>query len=366
MDEKPRDIYQSREPSRSVVEEHKAGDSEGQWFQSIAHNRWSTVLVVLFLLGFAGVLVGVILYQQRMLKNSRQQAEAAKPPIELSAPVRTGMDIDIDASNRLVLDEIEAPLNPDELRGGVPDRLTPAWVKQAAFCLRQGERAYAEQNWQAALAEYSAALKILPSIVTAREMIGLCRLRLREYAEAEKIFSEACARQTNSPALLNNLGVALLGQDKFDAAERTLREAITLDPDYHPARQNIALLYYRSGRAPQATEALESLVRVDPQNVETLLMLSAMQMKMERWPDAAETLAEVSRINPRIPLVFFRMAEARARGGDTKGAITALESGFRLIDARTALALLNRPNFDILRNRPEFQQKLRELSEPKM
>lgn len=362
MADNPKDIYGSREPGRAAVQERVHDAASERWFASITRNTVSTVVLVVLLLGFLGVLTGIILYQQRELRRSRTAGEADATPVSLAPAPRVGMDVYMDPSGHLILDEIEPAVSEEDALAG-PSALTPKWVMQAAFNLRQAQRAYSEQNWQAALTEYAAAIKILPQLTGVHEIMGLCHLRLREFGEAEKIFSGAASTRTNSPALLNNLGVALLGQNKYDDAEKQFRAAIELQPQYLSARQNLALLYFRANRMAQATEAFDAVLRLDPQNVEASLMYAASLTKVERWADAAVVLGETAKQNPQIAPVHFRLAVAKAHAGDMPGAQKALQAGLDLVDLRTAMLWLNRREMNIMRDQPEFQSKVAEITQ---
>jgi tetratricopeptide (TPR) repeat protein len=271
------------------------------------------------------------------------------------------MDLDLDAAGRLILDEIEPAVEQEEVSKG-PASLTARWVVQAAFNLRQAQRAYAEQNWDVALREYRAALDILPELAGVREIIGICHLRLRDYPSAEAIFATAVEAAPGTPALLNNLGVALMGQNRMEEAEARFREAFEAEVDYLPARQNKALLLFRMDRFEDAAAEFGRLLERDSRHAEAALMLAACWMRLDRWSEAALTLNELARLNPQSAPVHFRLAEARGRSGDLDGAMKALDAGLELVDVATAMLWLNRREFDMLRERPEFQARVLELT----
>lgn len=362
MAEHPQDIYGAREPDRKSVDERKGDELLHPWTQKVFSNRLSILVFVIVLIGFFAILGLIIVVQQRQLMESRRGNPALETPLNIAPPPRIGMEMQIDSSGRLVLDEIEPQVNPDT-EGDTPSMLTPKWVMQAAFNLRQAQRAYAEQNWSAALADYTAALKILPALGGVRESMGLCHLRLLNYADAEKLFAEANQAQPKMPGLLNNLGVALLGQGRQEEAEARFREAIEIEPVYLPARQNLALLYYRASRFDQAREAYDAVLRLEPRNADATLMFVAVLIRMEQWAQAGEVLGEYTRANPQNPPAFFRLAEVRARAGNPAGAMEALKSALELVDVRTAMLWLNRKEFDVLRDNPDFQKKVAELTE---
>jgi Tfp pilus assembly protein PilF len=64
----------------------------------------------------------------------------------------------------------------------------------------------------------------------------------QRWAEAEPLFRQSIALGDVLPQPWGNLGLCLLMQRQFDAAEVALRRALEIDPSYTIARQNLAAL----------------------------------------------------------------------------------------------------------------------------
>jgi tetratricopeptide (TPR) repeat protein len=62
----------------------------------------------------------------------------------------------------------------------------------------------------------------------------------QRWAEAEQLFRQSIALGDVLPQPWGNLGLCLLMQRQFDAAEAALRRALKIDPAYSIARQNLA------------------------------------------------------------------------------------------------------------------------------
>lgn len=320
------------------------------------------MVIVLLLLGFVGVMVGVVLYQQNLLKTAREtDAARTTAPLQLQERARTGVGLDVDPAGRLLLDEIE-DVAPDTPPPGGVAKLTAYWIKQAAYHLRQAERAYADGNWKAALESYEQVSRILPNIDRLQENIGLCQLRVQAYEPAERVFKDLVAAGPPSAGLLNNLAVARMGRSDFADAEKDLRRALELDPDYAPARHNLGLMYFRAGNWTRAAEVLSQTYKTSTDNADIVHMYALALMRLNRWDEAAAVLEESSRLPNAAAPIFFRLAEARSHTKDYPGAMKALESGIDLVDKRTALLWLNRREFELLRDRPEFEKILSNLT----
>jgi tetratricopeptide (TPR) repeat protein len=74
----------------------------------------------------------------------------------------------------------------------------------------------------------------------------------QRWAEAQPLFRQSIALGDVLPQPWGNLGLCLLMQRQFDAAEAALRRALEIDPDYTIARQNLAGLpaIRASGKLP--------------------------------------------------------------------------------------------------------------------
>lgn len=355
MEKQPQDIYSSRE--KRDPEPPGRPDSAMRWIRAI-EQPWSAVVTFILLLLLVGILAAVVYRQHRGLERMRESRSLDRPVMtsvfDLPAPPMA-----VDEQGRILLDELSDIGAVSLPRDGVKS-LSASWVIQAALRLRQAERAVELGDWSAALAAYEDARRILPGIDHLEESIGLCHLRLKQYDRAEAVFS-ALSERAKSAGLLNNLGVSLMGQDKTDRAETALREAVAADPEYLPARQNLGLLFHRTGDMAQAVETLADAIHVGADNHEIRLMYAATLLTLGRWKDGASVLEELAKSIPTAP-VLFHLSAARLRMGQTNAALKAMREGLNLVDARAAAQWIERPEFDALREHPEFVRMATDLA----
>ncbi len=334
-------------------------EADERWWKA-TREQWKTFILVTLLLLFVGVLIGVVYFQHRILSRARS-SDTSGGPVQLAPQGTYSAPVGIDPEGRLVLDELGDVELETPPPGGVAS-LTPHWIKQAAIQLRHGERAYEDGDWAGALRAFEEVRRILPGIERLDESVGLCHLRLKDYEKAGEVFAALTAKRPASAPLLNNLGVARLGQDRREEAARDFRKALELDAAYAPARQNLGLLHYRAGEMDRAAETLADVVRDAPQNAEACLMYAVALLRLSRWADAAGVLEEAARVTPAAP-ILFRLAEARSHTGQPDDAMKILQRGVDLVDARAALVWLNRPEFESLRARPDFQKLVGDLTQ---
>ncbi len=70
---------------------------------------------------------------------------------------------------------------------------------------------------------------------------------LKELLDAEKVLP-------NDPFLHNDLGVAYMGKERFDLAERHFKRAVALKSDYIPAKNNLGTAYLKQKKYDKAIE----------------------------------------------------------------------------------------------------------------
>jgi tetratricopeptide (TPR) repeat protein len=71
---------------------------------------------------------------------------------------------------------------------------------------------------------------------------ALSLVRQEKWQDAERLFRHLTATQSRISSYWGNLGVCLMMQSRYDEAEEALKQALTIDPDYSIARDNLKKL----------------------------------------------------------------------------------------------------------------------------
>jgi choline-sulfatase len=111
--------------------------------------------------------------------------------------------------------------------------------------------------------------------------LAACEASAKRFAGALAALEEADAREPDNPVVAANLGVVLSDGGDPARAIPHLQRALTLDPDFHEARFNLALAFARAQRmteaAAEARELLRRLPAGAPQRAEVERLLKEVQ-----------------------------------------------------------------------------------------
>ena len=108
---------------------------------------------------------------------------------------------------------------------------------------KAGDFLIAQDNYENALALYSAAEKAFPQEAVYPIGSGYCLEKLGRYGESVRKHRRADALEPDNYEILNDLGYALLEAGEFDEAEEVFQRSIALaPPGYELPRNNLNLL----------------------------------------------------------------------------------------------------------------------------
>ncbi|MDX8406518.1 MAG: tetratricopeptide repeat protein [Mariprofundus sp.] len=129
--------------------------------------------------------------------------------------------------------------------------------------------------------------------------------KLERYPEAETAARTSLddPRYPNQDLAFINLGNALLGQNKAEAAIKAFQQALVFNPDNRLAKRRLADGYARNGKARQAELLYESILSVQADNRGAAQGLVAALVQMQR-PDAA--LAVLNRFSQQTTSAIDR------------------------------------------------------------
>ena len=90
-----------------------------------------------------------------------------------------------------------------------------------------------------------------PHDVSANFVVAMNYFSKGQYGRAEIYFKKCLERRPNDPAILNNLAVAQLRQDKIDDAEANVRKSLAAFPDAQEAKRTLNTILKKQEEAAE-------------------------------------------------------------------------------------------------------------------
>ncbi len=138
----------------------------------------------------------------------------------------------------------------------------------------------------------------------------------------------AAAEMTNAdrPESFLNIGLISVDQRQFEKAETAYRAALDLQPTFTQAAVNLADLYRLQGRDAEGEKTLRQALDLDPQNAAAHHALGLLLIRQKRLPEALAALAEAARLGGDNPRYGYVYAVALNSAGQGPKAIQELET----------------------------------------
>lgn len=253
---------------------------------------------------------------------------------------------------------VEGELDPLAEPG--PKPLSTKWVKKAAYHIIMGQQALAINEPAKALENFQQVVDIYPDMEGIHRAMGMLFLERSEYAQAVEHLEKA-VKEEELFDVVNNLGTAYIGLENYEAAERNLLRALTLQPESPGCHRNLAVLYRKMGRDDQAVFHFEKYLDLRPGDLDTMQTYALYLTKLGRWKEAADFLTALTKEVTDVAPIYFLLAQVQIQNGDEAKAVAALQRGIQLIDPNLALAWMSREEFNTVRDSGEFKKLVDEL-----
>ena len=111
-------------------------------------------------------------------------------------------------------------------------------------------------HFERAAVQYQKALTQRPGFLTARNRLGITLNKLGRHEEASAQFQVAIAKHPELAYLHNNLGFSLYLEGKYHDAGLAIKQALAINAEFRRAHMNYALVLARQAQFEQAFEHL--------------------------------------------------------------------------------------------------------------
>jgi tetratricopeptide (TPR) repeat protein len=145
--------------------------------------------------------------------------------------------------------------------------------------------------------------------------VGLSHWNAGNYEEAEDAFLAGLAIDSDSPALLNNLGNIYYRKRIYQEAEKKYRRALMIDPDFLDARRNLIRLYERWGRDDMLHGAYSEFLRHFPNSTWGLFRMAEYHVEHLQSDSALVYYERLVSLEPTNPDARFGLASVYTKLG---------------------------------------------------
>lgn len=156
---------------------------------------------------------------------------------------------------------------------------------------------------QNAIKHYRKAVEIAPEFYQAHNNLGSALLHENKLPAAESEFRQAIELNQADGNAYFNLGNVLYLTQRFEEAVTTLQEGLKREPQSALGQFLFGSALSRQGRLEEAEGALLRAMELDPQKPEVRLQLVNVYLMEQRKDDAIDQLRTFAKLFPRDPLL---------------------------------------------------------------
>jgi tetratricopeptide (TPR) repeat protein len=169
-----------------------------------------------------------------------------------------------------------------------------AWIAALSFATR-AQLPY----WHDSVALFQRAIDVVPDNALAQNNLGMALVEQNRIADALEHFQKAVTIAPGDTDARSNLGNALRTLGRPADAAIAYDEALAQSPNDPSIHYNLATALVDLGRGDEAATHLREAVRLDPEYTKARYLLGTILIKAGRPADALEQFREVARLDPQ-------------------------------------------------------------------
>jgi tetratricopeptide (TPR) repeat protein len=150
--------------------------------------------------------------------------------------------------------------------------------------------------------------------------LGVALMNQQRMDKAVEKFDEALAADASLSTAELNKGIALLNQQKLPEAEAALSRASALTSNDPRVWYNLGLLHRSEGKNEQGIEAFRKVLKLDPRDPDAHYFVASLHLQLQQYDQAIAEFKEALAIQPLHASAEFGLARALQRSGKTEEA----------------------------------------------
>jgi putative PEP-CTERM system TPR-repeat lipoprotein len=191
----------------------------------------------------------------------------------------------------------------------------PVWVLAALRTGKLDEAAKAAE----------ALLKSDPADKTDLNLLGMVRVAQKNYADAEKIFSQIIEQDPNFLAARRNLASVYVMTSRYDDAKKVYQKILDGNSSDAPALSGLASVAMKQNDLDAAADLLKRAQAVSPEDASPGLDLMKLYAGQKQWPKAVEVGRQLASQFPANVTVFEALGQVQGSSGDAPASVTTFK-----------------------------------------
>jgi tetratricopeptide (TPR) repeat protein len=188
------------------------------------------------------------------------------------------------------------------------DRSSSAKVK---YLLTEGNRCFARGAYAEAAAIYQRLVELDSRNADALNNLGSAFSKQGLLTDAERCLRQAVGIKPDYPEAHCNLGIVLRARGETAESEIWLRRALKLRPNYVDARINLGVTLLALGRLREARARFEKVLKVAPRHADALYLMGHVAKLDGRFEEAEARFKRALDIDPKMPNAWAALAGTR-------------------------------------------------------
>lgn len=142
---------------------------------------------------------------------------------------------------------------------------------------------------------FARAIRLEPDLVDAYRGLSLLLLDTGNLNEALRVADRGLKRVRQQPSLLDVRGRVLMQLHRYDDAEQSFRSAVTADPGFHFAWNNLGTLQMQRSDFANAIDSFQRALQVQDE-VATFSNMAICKWRILDWSDRDAVLKRIAKI----------------------------------------------------------------------
>jgi putative PEP-CTERM system TPR-repeat lipoprotein len=174
--------------------------------------------------------------------------------------------------------------------------------------------------------ELEKAVKLNPARGRAGALLGLMHLRRRDTDSVLEIAGRMSKANPKSPFPLNLAGSAYVQAKKFKKARESFKAALAIQPNYHPALYNLAVIAGRLEGPEAAKQHYLAILKSDASQIRAMSAMANIALRRGDTDGAVKWLDRASKTDPTAIKPQLRLVNLWLRKGQLTEAMQMAES----------------------------------------